>query len=148
MGTVDAGVEIDNLSVTAGFTTTRDLTQSGGAPNATGAFAAGRVLRIAKIGRFDLSGSYSRATYLNMFSAWAGPGVTLLGDALDVSLYYRNAELQYRFASTSLVQHGVGTTVALFPNAEVAFTLQSEATGGDDAKALFLFGTAMWRPQL
>jgi hypothetical protein len=147
MGTVDAGVEIGNVSVTTGITTTRDLTQSGGAPNATGAFAAGRVVRIASIARIDLSGSYSRATYLNVFAGSAGPGVTLLGDALDVSLYYRNAALQYRIASTSLVQHGVGATVALVPNAEVAFTLQGEATLGDDAKALFIFGTASWRPQ-
>jgi len=85
--------------------------------------------------------SYSRATYLDMLGGSAGPGVTVFGDALDVSIYYRGTTLQYRSLPTSVVQHAGGGTVMLFPNAEVLLALQGEAIVGRDAQALVLFGT-------
>ena len=114
----------------------------------TGAFASGRVVRIAKLVRIEASGNYSQATYLKMYGGSAGPGLTLFDDALDVSAYYRNATLEYRSVSTSLVQNGFGGTVMLFPSPVVIFTLQSEAITGSDANALLVFGTMMWRPRL
>jgi len=148
VGTVDGGVEVGNVSLTVGGTATRDPTQTGGAPSASGAFAAGRIVRIAKIARVEASGSYSEATYLNMVSAWLGPGATLLQDALDLSVYYRTASLRYRTGGASLLQNGVGAAAAIFPNSDIAFALQTEATVGPDTKAFLVFGTAMWHPRL
>jgi hypothetical protein len=145
---VDASLAIDDVSLTVGGTTTGYLAQSDATPNMAGAFAAGRVIRLAKIARIDASAGYSRATYLDMLSGGGGPGVTLLGDAVDLSAYYRSATLRYRLSGTSLLQQTLGINVGLFPSSEVVFTLQSEATVGDDSKALLIFGTAMWRPRL
>jgi hypothetical protein len=112
-----------------------------------GGFATGRVVRIARVARVEASGSYSEATYMKMLMASGGPGVMLFADALDLSAYYRFAQLRYRSIDTALAQHGVGGTAMLFPNAVLLFTLQSEAIVGDDAKAVLIFGTAMWRPR-
>ena len=147
MGAADVGVEVGHVAVTVGGTRVTDLSQTGGAPDMFGGFLNARVVRIAKVVRVEASGSYSQATFLKMYGGSAGPGVSLLNDTLDVSAYYRNATLEYRSVSTSLMQHGVGGTVMVFPNAVVLFTLQSEAIVGDDAKALLIFGTAMWRPR-
>jgi hypothetical protein len=148
VGSIDAGVELDNVSVTVGGTTTRDLTQVGGAPSDSGAFAAGRVVRIGNVGRIEASGSYSTATYLNMVSGSAGPGLTLMADALDVAAYYRVASLRYRVQESWLVQQGGGATAAIFPNDELALTLQTEVTTGPDTKALLVFATVVWHPHL
>jgi hypothetical protein len=115
LGEVDAGVEVDNVSVQLGGTTMGDLTQ-GGAPHMIGGFAAGRVVRIEKLLRVEGSANYSTGTDLDMFGGTIGPGFTLLDDALDLSAYYRNATLQYRATTTSVVQHGFGGVAMFFPN--------------------------------
>jgi hypothetical protein len=125
-----------------------DLTQTGGAPEMTGLFGAGRFVRIGGIGRVDVHGHYSQSTTLDVFGGSAGPGVMLFGEVLDVSAYYRYASLRYRAASTSVVQSGFGGMAMFFPSAELLFTLQSEAITGDDVRALMVFATAMWRPRL
>lgn len=147
-GEIDASVEVDELMVVVGGTTVRDLAVSNEA-NMVGGFATARVVRLARVLRLEASGNYSRATYMNLFGGTAGPGITLLQDALDVSAYYRLAVLQYRSDdSTSLTQNGVGGTVVLFPTSTLLFTLQGEGMTGNDTKALMLFGTATWRPRL
>jgi hypothetical protein len=146
-GEIDASVEIDKLVVVVGGTTVRDLTVSSEA-NMAGGFATARVVRLARVLRIEASGNYSRATYLDLFGGTAGPGVTLLQDALDVAAYYRLAVLQYRSVDTSLTQNGVGGTVVVFPTSALLFTLQGEGMTGNDAKALMLFATATWRPRL
>lgn len=147
LGAVDAGVEVDRVAFTVGGTRVGDLTQTGGAPDMTGAFASGRVVRIARVLRLEASGSFSRATYLDMVGGTAGPGFSLFGELLDMSAYYRRAALQYRAIDASLTQHGFGTTVMLLPSPELLFAAQGEATSGDDVNALMVFGTAMWRPR-
>ena len=139
--------QLDRVSLFLGGTTIGDLTQPG-APSAVGAFAAGRIVRVASILRIDASGSYSRATYVDMLGAAAGPGLTLFGDALDLSVYYRATTLQYRSISTSLIQHAAGGTVILVPDSAILVAVQGEAIAGDDTKALMLFGTATWHPRL
>lgn len=146
-GDVDVSLHFDRLSLLVGGTTTFDLTQSDGAPATFGGFAVARVMRIARLFRLDASGSYSRSTYLDMYGGSAGPGVTLFGDALDVSAYYRAAVLQYRADTGALIQNGVGGTAMFFPNAPVVFTIQGEAITGNDTQALVLFGTVTWRPR-
>jgi hypothetical protein len=146
-GEIDAGLQLDHFSLFVAATAIRDLTQSPEA-NMTGGFATARVLRIARTLRFEVSGNYSSGTYLDMIGGTAGPGMTLLDDALDVSAYYRLAILQYRSVSASLVQNGAGGTIVLFPSAEVLFTLQGEGMSGDDARALMVFGSVTWRPRL
>jgi hypothetical protein len=146
-GALNAGVEIDRVSLAVGVTTTGDLGQVGPGVHMTAGFASARMVRIAKGLRMEASGSYSRATYLNMFGVSAGPGLTVLSDALDLSVYYRRTTLEYRSLPTSLVQQGAGGTVMLFPSSAVLFTMQSEAIFGDDAKALMVLGTVMWRPR-
>lgn len=146
-GQIDAGVEVDPVSIVVGGTTTGDLTLPS-SPKMTGGFVTGRVVRILRLLRMEASGSYSHATYLDMLGASAGPGVLLFGDALDVSTYYRVATLQYRSNSTSLVQHAIGGYLVALPSTEILLALQGEAITGSDVKALALFGTITWRPAL
>jgi hypothetical protein len=144
---VDASVEVDRVRLVVGGTAVKDLTQSNEA-DMVGGFATARVVRIARRLRLEASGNYSRATYLNMFGGTAGPGLTLFDDSVDLSAYYRLAVLQYRAASTSLTQNGIGGTLVLFPSEKLLFTLQGEGITGNDTKALMVFGTATWRPRL
>ncbi|HVU03270.1 MAG TPA: hypothetical protein VHE30_16030 [Polyangiaceae bacterium] len=147
-GTLDAGVELDRWSVVVGATRSGDLSQSGAA-NAFGTFAAARVVRLARVLRLEASGNYSKATYLDALGVGGGPGVTLLDDALDVGVYYRVGTLEYRSApGTSLVQHTIGSSVVVIPEPSLLFAAQGEAVTGDDTRALVLFGTATWRPEL
>lgn len=146
-GVIDAGVDVDPVSIVVGGTTMGDLTLPG-SPNMTGAFVSGRVVRILRVLRFEGSASYSRATYIDMIGASVGPGFLLFGDALDVSTYYRIATLEYRASPASLVQHGVGGYIVALPSSDLLVAVQGEAMGGSDANALALFGTITWRPSL
>jgi hypothetical protein len=146
-GSLDAGVQLDRVSVYLGGTTMSDLTQST-APNALGGFASARVVRIARLMRLDATGTYSRSTYVDMISGMAGPGASLLGDALDVSLYYRANAFQYRSTPASFVQHCAGGSVLVIPDATVLVAVQGEAILGNDTTALMLLGTATWHPRL
>ncbi len=147
-GEVDAAVEAEPVSVLLGATTTGDLTQSNGAARSVGGFGVARIVHIARVLRIDASGNYAQGTYVNTAGGTLGPGLSLLGDALDVSAYYRLTTLQYRSDSTTLIDHGVGAMVLLFPSSVVALALQAEGMTGDDAQALMVFGTATWRPRL
>jgi|GEM_PF-1177832 len=144
-GSIDAGVQLDRASMLVGVTTTGDLTQSG-ASSTAGAFAAARVLRIAGVLRIEATGSYSRATYLDMVGASAGPGLTLFGDALDVSVHYRLTSLQYRSDAAALVQSALGGAMVVIPGSDVLMAAQGELITGADARALVLLGTVSWRP--
>jgi hypothetical protein len=146
-GELDASVQIERFSFALGGLIVRDLTRSND-PNMIGGFGTLRVVRIARALRAEVSGNYSHTTYLDMYGGTAGPGLTLLEDALDVSAYYRLSLLQYRSVSGPLPQDGIGGTVVLFPNSDVLFTLQGEGIAGNDTKALLLMGTATWRPRL
>jgi hypothetical protein len=146
-GEIDGGVAIDNVSVVVGGLTESDMTQKT-EPNMVGGFATARILRIVRALRFEVSGNYSRSTYVNLSGGTAGPGITLLDDVLDVSAYYRLAVLKYSSDTVSLFQDGVGGTVVIFPSSEVLFTLQGEGITGGDAKAVTIFGTVSWRPRL
>jgi hypothetical protein len=83
-----------------------------------------------------------------MVGGAAGPGFMLFGDALDLSVYYRLNALEYRAASTSLLQHAAGGTVIVIPDSTVLVALQGEAIAGNDMPALMLFGTVTWHPRL
>jgi hypothetical protein len=148
LGSVNAAITAGNVSVAAGATAMGDVPRSGGAPRIFGGFATARMVRIARIVRLEASASYSVGDDLDMYGGTVGPGVTLLDDALDVSIYYRLAELQYRSVSTYLQQDGFGGTVVFFPSSTMMFTLQGEGITGDDVKALTVFGTVAWRPRL
>ena len=146
-GEADARVVTDRFSLSLGGTTVKDLGLSDAA-DMIGGLATGRVMVIPRVLRVDASGSYSHATYVDMYGGTAGPGLVLFDDALDVSIYYRLSMLSYRSVTASLFQNGAGGAVAFFPNASVFFTVQGEGISGDDVKALTLFGTATWRPRL
>jgi hypothetical protein len=146
-GEVDVGVTIDNVSLVVGGLTVTDLTQTN-EPNMVGGFATARVLRIEKVLRLEASGNYSRSTYVNLSGGTAGPGLTLLDGALDVSGYFRLNVLKYSSDNTSLFQDGIGGNIVILPTSEVLFTLQAEGIAGDDARALTAFATATWRPRL
>jgi hypothetical protein len=147
-GEVDAGLDVGNFSLFLAGTTTSDLTQTDGYARSVGGFGTARVARIARVLRIDASGNYSQGTYVNMYGGTIGPGITVLRDTVDVSAYYRNTSLQYRVDSSTLMDHGVGGTVLLFPSSVVAFALQAEGMTGADAQALMVFGTVTWRPRL
>jgi hypothetical protein len=148
LGAIDAGVELGPVSVVVGGTKVGDLTQSGGTPDMTGGFATARVVRIARFMRVDASANYSHATALDMYGGSGGPGVSLLGDRLDLSSYYRFEKLKYSAVGPSVTQSGFGGTAMIFPSSAFLFTLQGEAITGDDVKAFMLMGTAVWRPRL
>lgn len=144
-GAVDAGIELDHLSLVLGATTTGDLSQSS-APRMTGGFATGRVLRIARILRIEVSGDYGTGTYVDVVGGGIGPGVSLFDDAMDLSVYYRGAALTYRSIPTSLVEHAVGGTLIVVSGTDLLMALSSEAIAGGDAKALALFASITWHP--
>ena len=140
------GLAAGSASLLVGASTTSNLSES--ASSVVGGFATARFVRIARIGRIDASGAYSRATYLDMTSGSAGPGVTLFGDALDLSAYYRSTTIRYRALSSSVAQHAVGGTMTIVPGSPLLLAVQGEAILGDDTKALILFGTVTWHPRL
>jgi hypothetical protein len=144
---LDASLQTDHFSLALGGLAVRDLTRSSD-PDMVGGFGTARILRIARALRAEISGNYSHSTYVDMSGGTAGPGLTLLGDALDVSAYYRLSLLQYRSVSSRLLQDGVGGTIVVIPSSDLLFTLQGEGITGDDAKALMIMGTATWRPRL
>jgi hypothetical protein len=148
LGSLDAGVTLGNVSVVVGATGMADVPKNGGAPRMLGGFATGRVVRIARYLRLEASANYSAGDYLDMFGGTAGPGLTLFDDALDVSAYYRLAEIQYASVNGAMQQDGVGGTVVVFPSSTTMFTLQGEGITGDDVKMLYVFGTVAWRPRL
>jgi hypothetical protein len=134
-------------AVTIGGTAMGDVSH-GTEPRVLGGYVSGRLVRIAKVLRLELSANYSNATYIDMFGGTAGLGVTVLHDALDVSAYYRRSELAYASASsTYLEQNGFGGAIVLFPTKTVMATVQGEAITGNDFNGVFVFGTIAWRPR-
>jgi hypothetical protein len=146
-GEIDGSVMLGNLSLVVGGLTVTDLTTKTD-PNMVGGFATARLVRIDRFLRVEASANDSRSSYVDMWGGSAGPGVSLLDDALDVSAYYRLAVLTYSASNVSLVQHGVGGTVVILPSSEMLLTVQGEGMTGDDTKYLTVFGTVMWRPNL
>ena len=138
---------LGNLSLVVGGLTVTDLTTKTD-PNMVGGFATARLVRIDRFLRVEASANDSRSSYVDMWGGSAGPGVSLLDDALDVSAYYRLAVLTYSASNGSLVQHGVGGTVVILPSSEMLFTVQGEGMTGGDTRYLTVFGTVMWRPNL
>ncbi|HEY8076072.1 MAG TPA: hypothetical protein VIF62_18225 [Labilithrix sp.] len=147
LGQLDASVEVGHVSAMIGATRIADLTQAGGSPDMSGGFLTARLVRIARILRIDASGSYTRSSFAEMYGGSGGPGLTLLGDNLDVSGYFRWFALKYPADPSTAKQSGFGGVVMIFPNAEVLFTAQGEAVEEIGTKMLVLFGTAMWRPR-
>jgi hypothetical protein len=149
LGVVTAGVTLGDASLTLGATAMGNVPHSGGEPDMVGGFVTGRVVRIARALRIEASGNYTAGSYLDMIGGTAGPGVTLLDDALDVSAYYRIAMVQYASgSSTYLLDNGAGGAIVLFPDATMLFTLQGEGMTGNDVSALFVLGTVTWHPRL
>ncbi|HEX8791840.1 MAG TPA: hypothetical protein VF765_12890 [Polyangiaceae bacterium] len=147
LGEIDGSFAIEHLSLTLGGLGITDVTQTS-EPNMVGGFATARLLRLARVLRFEASGNYSHSTFMNLFGGSAGPGLSLIADTLDVYAYYRLSVLQYRSDGASLLQDGIGGTIVVLPSSDLLFTLQGEGITGDDAKALTIFGTATWRPHL
>ena len=83
-----------------------------------------------------------------MYGGTVGPGVTLLGDALDCRPTTARRAAVRVDTTRSSQQDGVGGTVMLFPSSVFLFTLQGEGITGRRREGLFIFGTATWRPRL
>lgn len=146
-GSLDATLSLDNIIVAGGATTARDI-EIGGLPSMYGGYLSGRVLHIAQMFRADVGAAYTQSTYLNMLSANAGPGVSLLNDSLDLGAYYRFASVSYFAGGDARLENGVGVTGMYIPSRALAFTLQAEAIKGSDVDALVTLLTAMYRPPL
>ena len=148
-GAVNAGLTIKDFSVTLGGTAMGDVAHASSDPRVLGVFGAARLVRVAKLLRFDVTGNYSDASSVRMGSGGGGVGVTLLDDALDISVYYRRAELLFTASNSGYVHHdAVGGMIVVTPHPTMMFTVQAEGSGGSDANALYVFGTALWRPRL
>jgi hypothetical protein len=148
IGALNAGMTAKNFSITVGGTLMGDITHTASDPRVYGAFASARLVRIAKVLRFEATANYSDASSIRMGTGSGGVGLTLLGDALDVSVYYRRAELLYTALNGFVHHDAVGGMVVVTPHPTMMFTVQGEGTGGSDANSLFIFGTALWRPRL
>ncbi|HZU84226.1 MAG TPA: hypothetical protein VE987_14955 [Polyangiaceae bacterium] len=148
LGSVTAGVTLGQASFTLAATGIETVPHPAGEPRVLGGFATGRVVRIANVLRVEGAASYSASTFLDMLGATVGPGVTVLRDALDVSMYYRVSDVRYASVNARLLENGVGGTAVLFPSGATSFTLQGEGMAGGDVKSLFVFGTIVWRPRL
>ena len=89
-----------------------------------------------------MTGNYSDASSVRIGAGGGGVGVTLLDDALDISVYYRRAELLFTASNSGYVHHdAVGGMIVVTPHPTMMFTVQAEGSGGSDANAL-------WRPRL
>lgn len=144
-GALDATVTLDNVILSAGATTARDVS-IGGLASVLGGFASGRVYRIAKFFRADAAASYTTATYARMLGLTAGPGATVLSDTLDVGAYYRFASVTYDAGGSSNSQNGFGLLGTFIPSRQFSISLQAEAIRGTDTDALIAFMSAMYRP--
>ena len=147
-GALDVALTVGNFSITAGGNAMGDVSHSYSDPRVFGGFAVARLVRVARILRFDLATNVSDASSIFMFTGSGGAGITLLDDVLDISAYYRRAQLHF-WADPGYKHHdAVGGMIALTPHPTMMFTIQAEGTGGSDVNSLFLFGTALWRPRL
>jgi len=146
IGSFNLGYSKGMLSFTLGANAMADISH-GTEPRVLGGFFSGRLVRIAKVLRLELAASYSNATYVNMFSGTAGIGVTFAHDAVDLSAYYRRAELVYVSSDELLEQNGVGGLLTLFPTSTVMATVQGETIVGNDVNAIFVIGSLVWRPR-
>lgn len=142
----DAGVLLDRFSIFVGATASTTLARAD-APSQAGAFLSGRVLRIARVFRLEATGTASTGTFLDMFSGAGGPGVSLLGDRLDASVYYRHTVLQYRVGGV-LNGDAVGGYLTVIPGRDFVTSLQAEGSRGDDFNALLGALVVVWRPRL
>jgi hypothetical protein len=147
-GALNAGLTVGNFSITGGATAMGDVSHNASNPRVLGGFAAARLVRIAKLLRFDVTANYSDASSIRMGSGSGGAGLTLLEDALDISVYYRRAELLYTALNGYVHHDAVGGMVVITPHPSMMFTAQAEGTGGSDTNSLFVFATALWRPRL
>ena len=148
LASVDLGYTLGRASFMIGGTGIETVPHTASEPRVLGGFAAGRIVRIAKVLRFEAAANYSASSYLDMFGGTVGPGLTILDDALDVSLYYRLSDVQYSSVNSYLLENGVGGTAVVFPSSTLVFTVQGEGMTGSDVKSLFVFGTVAWRPRL
>jgi len=143
---VDAGLTFDRFSIFVGGTGSTNLVRAD-APSQAGGFASARVLRIARFFRVEATGTASTGTFLDMFSGAGGPGVSLLGDRLDASVYYRRTVLQYRVGDV-LNGDAIGGYVTLIPKRDFIVSLQAEGSKGDDFSAVLGALVLVWRPRL
>jgi hypothetical protein len=148
LGSISASVILGDVSLAVGGTAMVEVPQTDAEPRVLGVFASGRIVRIFKVLRLEGSASYSNATYMDMFGGSAGPGISLIDNALDVGAYYRIAAIQYASLPSNVLENAVGGTAVLFPSSTMMFTLQGEGITGNDVSSLFLFGTVAWRPRL
>lgn len=147
-GAVDAGITVGNFSFMASGNMSGDVTHTASNPRVYGAFGAARLVRIAKVLRLEATASWSDASVLRMGTGSGGVGLTLFDEALDVSVYYRRGQLLYSSLNGFVHHDSVGGMVAIAPHPTLLFTVQAEGTGGSDSNALYLFGTALFRPRL
>jgi len=143
---VDAGLALDRFSIFVGGTGSTNLARAD-APSQAGMFATGRVLRLARVFRIEATGTASTGTFLDMFSGAGGPGVSLLGDRLDASVYYRRTILQYRVGDV-LSGDAIGGYLTLIPQRDFVASLQAEGSQGDDYSAVMGALVLIWRPRL
>lgn len=143
---VDAGFALDRFSLFVGGTGSTNLAR-GDAPSQAGGFASARVLRIARVFRIEATGTASTGTFLDMFSGAGGPGISVLGDRLDASVYYRHTVLEYRVGG-SLNGDAVGGYLTVIPHRDFITSLQTEGSKGDDFSAVMGALVLVWRPRL
>lgn len=146
LGALDAGVTFGKASFGLGATTMGDVTH-GTEPRTLGAFATARVARIGNVLRLEAAGSGSTSTYLDMLSASAGFGLTLVHDLIDFSAYYRRGEVRYAAVQSYLAQDGVGGSLVVFPMSTVMVAIHGEGVTGNDAAYLSLLANVVWRPR-
>jgi hypothetical protein len=142
---VDAGLTTEHFAMFVSALSSNSFI--GSAPSQKGLFANMRVLHIARMLRLESSGAASTGSYMDMFSATIGPGVSAFGDRLDASLYVRRTLLEYSVGPT-LHMNAIGAYATLLPGNDLVLSLQGEATGGDDADAVMGALVLVWRPRL
>lgn len=147
-GQVNASVTFGKVSIAGGGNMSGDVSHGGSNPRVFGTFVAARFVRIARVLRFEGTAQYSDASSLRLATGTGGVGLTLWSDFFDVSTYYRRSELLYSALSGFVHSDAIGGMVVLTPHPTMMFTVQAEGTGGSDANALFVFGSAVWRPRL
>jgi hypothetical protein len=141
-GAADAGWQSSTLAISAGVAAIVDR----GDVAERSAFADVRALRVLGRGHVGLGVLGVHGTFLDQMALRLEAGAVLLHDQLDVSVYWRGAQLSYAGAVEDLLENRVGldAALALGPRLDLVVTL--EGTTGSDMSGLVGLATCVWRP--
>lgn len=140
-GAAHASLERGGFGVAAGV----HVWTLGTALDAVGGFASGSA-RVLGQGRLEVGLSGSRTAWLDTLALRLGAGATLLGDALDASIYVRPAVNRGEVEPEPWVEHAGGLEATVALGDALLLTAIAEVRRGRDDTDLVLLTNASYSP--